>query len=173
MGRVLRSRVSAMLCKVRCTAAILHGLYNYYCNGQISRQAWMRLLEAHCASNGLFTENLNAIIRILRPPRRPAPVNGLLGHFSVEKQKLIAETIALDGFYIFPNRLPIDLCDQIELFARRTPAVIESNRALLEPLTKYDPEHPVSHTYKIRERDSVENGAIQRLLADEAFIAIA
>jgi hypothetical protein len=133
----------------------------------------MRLLDAHCASNGRFTEILNIFTRILRPPRRPAPVNGLLGPLGVEEQQIIVQTIVRDGFYIFPNRLPADLCDQIELFARRTPAIIESNRELREPLIKYDPEHPVSHTYKILERDSVENGAIQRLMADEAFIAIA
>src|SRR5438128_1810448 len=105
MRSALKSRVLSTLYKILGTAAIFRALYNYYRNGRISHEAWMALLRAHCASNGRATERLNPIIRVLRPPRRSAPANGLLGYFGVEEQKTIARTIARDGFYVFPNRL--------------------------------------------------------------------
>jgi hypothetical protein len=151
----------------------LRGLQQYRRSGQVSRQVWMHLLAAHCASNGRTTTLLNLITRLTRPPRRPRPLDGLLGHFTVERQHEITAAIERDGFYVFPEIMPGDFLDDVQAFATRTPAVIENNRDLRDPLVAYDPSHPISRTYKIREPDALRNENMQRLIADPVFVAIA
>ena len=154
-------------------SATVGGLREFHSKGHISRGNWEKLLRAHCVSNGRLTSLLTPLFRLIRPPRKPEPVSGLLGHFSIEEQRKIVSALRRDGFYIFPSLMPAAICDDIEAFARATPAVTEFNRDQGLPLEKYDPGHPLSRTYKIRENDSIHSPPIQKMIGDPAFIAIA
>lgn len=151
----------------------ISGLREFQRTGQISHGNWEKLLRGHCATNGRLTTLLGPILQAMRPPRKPAPVSGLLGHFSVEEQEKIVSALRRDGFYLFRSLIPAEICDEIEAFAKITPAVTESNRDQRLPLEKYDPGHPLSRTYKFRESDAIHAAAIQRLIGDQAFSAIA
>jgi hypothetical protein len=157
----------------RMPFSALSGLWQYSAKGRISTEVWNRLLWAHCASNGRTTDLLNLITRTIRPARSPQPVRGLLGDFSVERQKEIKSAIERDGFYVFPELISPDFLDSLQDFSGCTPAVIETNRDRPASLISYDPNHPVSRTYKIREKDALQNVEIQQLVADPVFVAIA
>ena len=148
------------------------GVSEYLRGRNISEKNWRRILLAHCASNGRTTAVLNLVTFCLRPPRKPAPVTGLLGNFSVQQQENIVSALNRDGYYVFPQLLPEILCDDIQSFAETADTIIESNRDLKSPLTPYNPTHPISRTYKIPEKDAVHNFAIQKLLADQVFVSI-
>jgi hypothetical protein len=149
------------------------GLREFYTNGAISHPNWEKLLLAHCATNGRLTSLLSHLFRMLRPPRRIAPVTGLLGSFSVQEQKRIVSELRRNGYYVFPSLMPAEICEEIDSFAKETTAITESNRSQIEPLQKYDPEHPLSRTYKFRETDSVHNAAMQKIMSDQVFAAVA
>jgi len=151
---------------------VVGGLSDYRKRGQISPHYWHKLLNAHCLTNGRITGLLNIVTRTLRAPRSKKAVSGLLGHFSVERQNDIITQLHRDGFYVFPDLLPDELCTQIHAFACSASAVTEDNRDQKAPLTPFDPARPLSRTYKIRESDSLKNPAIQTLIADPALIAI-
>lgn len=153
--------------------ATVSGLREFRREGQISHGNWDKLLRAHCVTNGRLTALLDPILQVMRPPRKPVPVTGLLGHFSIEEQGKIVSALRRDGFYIFSSLIPTEICEEIETFARVTPAITESNRDQRQPLEKYDPGHPLSRTYKFRESDAIRASAIQRLIGDQAFSAIA
>src|SRR6185437_12155184 len=151
----------------------LKGLLEYRRNGRISHHVWDQLLSAHCASNGRSTTLLNFATRVVRPPRAASPVTGLLGHFPVSQQQEIVERLRRDGFYVFPGLLSDSFCDALQNFAANADAVIESNRDLRRPLERYDPSHPVSRTYKIPEKNILDNARVQELIADPVFISVA
>jgi hypothetical protein len=109
---------------------------------------------------------------MVRPPRQAAPAQGLLGHFSVDQQRTIVSALKRDGFYVFSQKAPEDFLDSIEAFAREAPAVTEQNRERKLPLEKYDPDHPVSRTYKIPEQALINSPPLQELIADPVFVAI-
>jgi len=71
----------------RMPVSALRGLWQYRRRGRISQRVWTNLLGAHCASNGRSTTVLSLITRMIRPPRKPRSVDGLLGHFDVERQR--------------------------------------------------------------------------------------
>jgi hypothetical protein len=154
-------------------AGTMGGVREFHRSGAISHGNWEKLLQAHCATNGRLTTLLGPLLRMIRPPRKPAPVTGLLGRFNVATQNKIVSEIRRDGFYVFPTLIPPAICDEIEAFAKVTPAVTESNPDRRMPLERYDPGHPLSRTYKMRESDSVNVAAIQKLLGDQVFLAIA
>jgi hypothetical protein len=149
------------------------GLWEFRRKGVISHNNWKKLLAAHCATNGRLTSTLGPVLRVLRPPRRPKPVTGLLGYFGLEDQHKIVAELRRNGVYVFPSLMPADLCNEIESFAREAVAFTEFDHPQTEQLKRYDPRNPLSRLYKIRESDTIRNAAIQRLIADEALAAIA
>ena len=110
---------------VRDIGKVLGGFVDYYRKGSVTTESRSALLKLHCDTNGRFTNRLARLVRALRPPRPPSPVSGFLGDLTVERQKAIAASIARDGYYVFEQRVPGDLCDQIEAFAARTPCRVE------------------------------------------------
>jgi hypothetical protein len=109
---------------------------------------------------------------LMRPARRPATASGLLGEFSVEEQDRAAESLRQKGYYVFDRKLPDDICDELEAFAARTPAVIEGRAASREARVRFDSASPISKTYRIAVEDIVANTAMQRLMADPVLLAI-
>jgi hypothetical protein len=160
---------------IKGAAGLLEGLYSYYRHGSISKRAWHRLLAAHCASNGRFTEHLNFFTALLRPRRKAREVRGLLGNFSVAQQRDIVGALERDGFYVFDALMPSAICDEIETFAAKAPARPEARDRMHDEnaLLQYDPSNPVQRVYRIPERFSLAAAGVQRLMADEAFLAIA
>ena len=155
------------------SAGAVGGLVNYVRAGHVARHNWNRILKAHCLTNGRITTLLNLVTRLIRPPRTRRNVSGLLGHFAVAQQNEIVHALKRDGYYIFAPLMPPAFCDQIQAFAAKVETVVEGNCDMRAPLISYDPAHPVSRTYKVREQDAVTNGAVQCLLADQVFVAVA
>lgn len=104
---------------------VIGGIVDYYRRGDVTLDARTAMLQLHCNTNGRLTDRLASLLRALRPPRRPMPVTGLLGSLSVEAQASIADQIARDGYYVFEQRIPESLCDEIEHFAQQTPCTVE------------------------------------------------
>ena len=154
-------------------AGALEGLYSYYRNGRISERAWQRLLRAHVRTNGRFTEWLRPLIKRIRP-RRPAQIaSGLLGTFSVQRQAEIVEALNREGFYRFEKLMPQEICDELQRFAETTPAAPAGDARSASRKLIYDPANPVGPVYRITEPDSIRCWAMQKLIADKAFLAIA
>lgn len=155
---------------VRGVVGACRGVWEYYFEGKISDRAWHFLLDAHVATNGRFTQHLTPIPRLLRPAPRPTDHVGLLGHFTIDDQRVIVSDLKRDGFYVFREKLPESFCDGITAFAAEAPARTEDKS---RPLTVYNRGNPVSRTYKIPENLSAENEHVQELMADQVFLAIA
>jgi hypothetical protein len=151
----------------------LGGVVDYYRKGGVTPEHRSALLKLHCDTNGRFTDQLAMLIRSFRRPRQPSPVSGFLGELSVERQQAIATSIARDGYYVFEQRIPSDLCDQIEAFAARTPCRVEGRDREPQDRMLFDPKEPISKTYRVAEEDIIGNRAMQRLMADPSMLAIA
>lgn len=152
---------------------VLAGVFDYYRRGDVTLDARTSLLNLHCSTNGRFTDRLATLMRVLRPPRKPEPVSGYLGNFSVAQQKAIVDQIARDGYYVFEQRLPAELCDEMERLASSTPAIVEGRSRDPENRVVFDPGNPISKTYRLTESELVENRAIQKLMADPSLLSIA
>lgn len=146
----------------------------FYCFGkQPTTRMRMAMMRMHCNTNGLASEVLASVYRLFEGKRTPKPVSGFLGELSESKQAEIVKSIDEDGFYVFQNRLPAELCDAIEKLARETPAGLEGRGISPEELEVFDAENPKSKTYRLRELDIARNPSMQTLMADPSILAIA
>jgi Phytanoyl-CoA dioxygenase (PhyH) len=153
--------------------ALFSGLYSYYTRGDADENAWIYFLERHCATNGRSTDRLAQLLRIMRPPRPVASASSLLGTLSPAQIKNIVSSLARDGYYVFENRLPTDVCDEIERFARCTPAIAEGRSSSRADRVLFDHAAPVSKRYFIALEDIVTNQGMQRLMADPLLLSVA
>lgn len=163
--RSLRTTVRA----IWDTGIVIAGVGEYYLRGKMRPSVRHSVLRLHCRTNGKATAMLTPLVRAARPPRSRAAAEGVLGRLSIQDQDKIAAAIERDGFYVFEQRVPEALCDEIEAFARHTPAQIEGS----DTLKLFDSQRPESKTYRIREQDIVKSSAMQRLMSDRSILAVA
>lgn len=171
-GFVSRHLKSIALSTLGAAGAIF-AIADYRRGRPINHAAWHSMLRAHCASNAWFTDLLDPLLRAAVPPRKPAQASGLLGTFSIEQQRQIANQLEQNGFYVFKNLLPADVCDGLEEFARQTPASVSAAAGGEVRRELYDAANLGGRLYKFDEADAFSNAATQRLLADEALLRIA
>jgi hypothetical protein len=152
---------------------MISGLFSYYSSGEASEDAWRSLLHLHCTTNGRSTDRLANLLRRLRRPRSPTPVEGLLGSFTSTEIQSIANSLAREGYYVFEQRVPSGVCDALAHFARNTPALVEGRGRSPEERVTFDPSAPVSKTYRIALEDLVTSPTVQELMADQVFLAVA
>src|SRR6185312_10905228 len=133
----------------------LYGVYEHGRSGNASPDAWRSLLALHCETNGRSSDRFATLLRRMRPPRKPAPATGILGSLSVERQREIADRIAADGYYVFEQLVPPEVCDRMEDFARRTPAIVEERSSDPGARIKFDAAAPTSKTYRMAIEDIV------------------
>jgi hypothetical protein len=153
--------------------ALFRGLYSYYSRGEADEQAWRYFLERHCTTNGRSTERLAQVLRAMRPPRRVVSAAGLLGNISAAQIKNIVGLLERDGYYVFGGLLPAELCDEIERFARFTPALVYGCNGVASGRVLFDQAAPISKRYFIPLEDIVTNQGMQRLIADPVLLAVA
>lgn len=177
--KLSRATFSKRLTEIREQAAdlskVVGGVVSHYRSGQAAPESARRaVLRLHCETNGRTTDYLESVVRRLRPARPHIPVRGMLDEsLTREKRQEIADMIRRDGFYVFPQRIPADICNQIEEFARTTPATIEGGGREPEHRKLFESNSPVSKIYRFVEEDSINAPCIQRVMADPTFLAVA
>ena len=154
-------------------AHVVSGLARYYLGGTMPPAARAAALRLHCATNGRFTEGLAPPLRWLRPARRPQPASGFLGTLSTERLNMIASAIRRDGFYVFENRLPDVLVDELTRFAAARPAFVPGVSKSFADRYLFDASAPMGKKYSIVESEIVQSQGMQQLMADPSFLAVA
>jgi hypothetical protein len=152
---------------------VLRGIHRFSRVGVIPDDARAAALDLHCRTNGRFTQGLAAALRIVRRPQPPQPVTGVLGNLAVAEQREIAGRLRQDGFYVFDTLLPAALCDEIEAFARATPAIIAGRDVGPDQRRRFDPAAPDGKKYYFAEDEIVANGGMQLLMGDPMMLAVA
>jgi len=148
------------------------GLARYLLGGGMTLSGRQAALRLHCATNGRFTESMAPLLRRMRPPRPTHAATGFLGTLSADKLENIAESIRRDGFYVFENRLPESLVEDLTQFATGRPCFVPG-------LSKSPGEHyvpdisaPLGKKYSVVEDEIIRSQAMQQLMADPSFLAV-
>ncbi len=147
--------------------AVRQGLYR----GEADHQSWMACLHLHCRTNGRSTELLRRVMKILRPSPAPLrPFESMLGRFDVQGVRTIAEQIRTDGYYVFKERIPDSVCNQIAAAARSTEGLPGRNPEKPQPMAIFDPANPDASVYDIPEARIWQIPGYQRIIADPIFV---
>jgi len=154
------------------------GICVYALSGRTPPNAYQALIRLFCASGGRSSEFLSRWIARLRRPYALPPANGVLG--SLSKQDLAAIAHALDkrGFYVFPQKLPAEMCDRLLAFGLDQPSVVREDESALAAagirrVYRGDRRAPRGIRYDFPAEDLLANSDVQALLCDASILGVA
>lgn len=143
----------------------------YKLKGITPKHAYVSMRELFCMSNGKFNNVVAQLETSFRSKYRFKQVHGILGTLGEHELEEINSQIVSKGYYIFPDKLPEDMIQNLLQFSRITPSVprIDNNKEAVN----YDGENPLSSIYDFKKQDLFEDKTIQTLLVDESVFAVA
>lgn len=146
-------------------------LARYPSRGEAGAKTWEAFMRLHCMTNGRSTAFLRRAMEKWKPPPSPIfPFESMLGGFDASSLNSVADQIRRDGYYIFPDRLPDSLCDEIADNVRSFDGWAWRNHNGLQPVGHFDPDHPTAHRYELPEPKIWQIPAYQKIIADPIFI---
>jgi hypothetical protein len=169
MRRVITERTKILS---KRSISVADALVRFLRGKELGSEHWSALLDLHCMTNGRSTEIVAAVMRLVRPPRmRLKPFQSLLGNFKPQDVKYVAENIRRDGYFVFENKIPSDVCDGIVEAACRLEG--RAGRKADGKMAVFDPVNPLGHVYDIPERESLKVPWVQKLVSDPIFVNVA
>ena len=136
------------------------------------QNSYLALRYLYCLTNGYFNDFISDCINQFNPPYQLNCTNGILGELEKFKISNIVEQITQHGFYIFNQKLSLDICEKLKLFALTTPSKPYPSSEGNEK-TIYNSKKLLAQTYHFDESDLLNNSEIQNLLVDSSILAIA
>jgi hypothetical protein len=140
-----------------------------------SYQAFIRLF---CRSGGLSNDLMTRVIQIAgRRSSLPEPA-GQLGVADGRDARRIAESIRGDGYFVFEQTLPGEVCDRLLQFALSQPGRVrpmtgEPRAADSARHAVYQRGNPLAVRFDFETGDVLAQPDVQALLADPAILSVA
>ncbi len=154
---------------------IITGLLGYAFTKKTAQKSYLAMIMLFCRTRGRSNDALSWVISQLRPPRPISPANGLLPMGGQGEGVVALKALRDRGYYVFQNKLPPEQCDKLLAFATQHPAVtrqMDGDAGTLERMV-YDRENPLAVRYDFSTQDLLNNGDVQKILADLSFASIA
>ena len=170
---MLRRAIGSLVRPALDAGVLVRGAAAYAKTGATPPRAYDSLIRMHCRTAGGSNDFLHGLVRTLRPPLPLPSAHGLLGDLSEEQVRAVAQQIETSGYYVFPTRLPEDVCRRLETFAQATEAMPFPRKDDRPKLLKYDRQHPIAETYHFEEQTILESPDMQAIIADLSLLAVA
>ena len=157
---------------------IARGWIVYALTGTTPAFAYQIFVRQFCNTGGRSNDLLAALASRFSPPYRLPNARGLLGDFSAGDLAQISACLDRDGYYVFPTRLPEDLCRRLADFALQKPCVIredESSKVAAGARAIYAAERgaPRGVRYDFDMGDVIANADVQALICDLSILSVA
>ncbi|ASU41587.1 hypothetical protein hmeg3_21275 [Herbaspirillum sp. meg3] len=149
----------------------------YFLRGTTSDAAHQSMIALFCRTRGYSNDMLSWIIGLFRRPYVFDKGSfGVLGAVRGEEESEAVQQLRKEGYYVFRNRLPEDLCDRLLAYAVSAPCKLRpmDGTALGAPqMAVYHREAPQAVRYEFLAQDLLNNDDVQALLADMSFASLA
>jgi len=153
------------------------GWFIYLVSRKTPAFAHQSMINLYCLTRGYSNDVLSGTIGFFERPYRFSNATGVLGNvLEKERREPVISALRDQGYYVFANRLPEDLCDRLLQYAISHPCKMRrmDGDRLGEPVsTSYHRGSPQAVRYDFDTQDLLDNRDIQRLLADLSFAALA
>ncbi len=173
MQNTFKSALSAVKGTASDIRSLASGLRAFDKTGETPPAAYHSLVRLHCRTRGNSNELLHKTICLQNPPYALPPATGVLGKLDDKEVSRIAGEITTNGYYIFPSRLPADVCARLMAFATSTEATLNPAKPALPPTLIYDRQDPAAETYWFDEQALFDAPDVQALAADPSLLAVA
>lgn len=158
------------------TAKLIIGLAIYVTTKKTPAFAYQAMVGLFCLTKGHSNDVLSRVIGYFKRPYCFSQPNGLLGAMGVERRNHILSRLREDGYYIFENRLPKEICDSLLQYATSHVCVMRPMDGDIfgKPVhTQYHREAPQAVRYDFGIKDLLNNREVQNIFADMSFAVVA
>lgn len=158
------------------TAKLIIGLAIYVISKKTPAFAYQAMVGLFCLTKGYSNDVLSKIIGYIKRPYYFSQPNGLLGNMEDKRRNQISSKLREDGYYIFENRLPKEICDSLLQYATSHVCAMRpmDGDVLGKPVhTKYHREAPQAVRYDFDTQDLLNNRDVQNIFADMSFAVVA
>ncbi|MBN9287345.1 MAG: hypothetical protein BGO43_15750 [Gammaproteobacteria bacterium 39-13] len=173
----MRNQIIKILRQIKQTALdvpkLLWGFLVYSFKKKTPKSAHQSLINLFCLTGGYSNDILSLPISMLHRPYKIHSAKGVLGDFNREQLKDISKRINEEGFYIFENKLPDELCEKLLKFAYTHPATIRGDTIQYASKEIYVPHEPKAVRYDYEQQMLIDNAQVQNLITDKSIIAVA
>jgi hypothetical protein len=140
--------------------------------------AYQSMIGLFCATGGASNDLLSRFLSRLHPPREVVSNEGILGSLHPRELSRIVTDLDKNGYHIFENRLPAEICDRLLQFALTNRCSMRAmtglNGAETSCFVEYFPrDKPERARYDFEAQDVIDNHDVQRIMADHSFIKVA
>lgn len=173
--RVAIIPLRCIILDLRSVLVLPWGLWRYKSTGRTPKVAYQSMVWLFCTTGGRFNDWISQRIAKQRPPLFLQNISGVLGALDAQRRTELCEQLKRDGFVVFPAALSAGVCDRLQEFAARTPAMIRamdgqtvdvSRKALYEQANL----HAVRYDYQTS--DLVDQTDVQDLLSDSSLLTL-
>jgi len=158
------------------TARLIVGLAIYVTTKKTPPFAYQAMVGLFCITKGYSNDVLSKVIGCFKRPYTFSKPNGLLGNMDDERRDHIFSKLREDGYYVFENLLPIEICDSLLHYATSHACTMRpmDGDVLGKPVHRtYHREAPQAVRYDFDTKDLLNNQDVQNIFADMTFAAVA
>lgn len=155
---------------------LIIGLLNYLVFKRTPAFGHQAMISLFCFTSGYSNDLLSKIISYFERPYHLAEPSGILGAMTESRRSQVLTKLNEEGYFIFEERLPEELCDRLLKFATSQVCSMRpmDGDILGKPVrTQYHREAPQSVRYDFDTQDVIDNHDIQNLFADMSLVAVA
>ena len=155
------------------------GFIIYLITGKTTKRTYFSMIRLFCITKGYSSEFFHYLITLFRKSYVfPTLLKSQLGNFSTNDVKIISNKLKEDGYYIFKNKISIDVVNNLTEFAKNTDAFLrplKSNglKIVDRKKNKFNSENPEVIRYDWHASQLLTNKVVQKLISDEVLLSIA
>src|SRR2546428_13475202 len=140
--------------------------------------AYQSLIQLFCLTGGRSNDLISRAVALMHRPYKWEQVKGVLGRLQTAEVVGITSDLKENGFHIFRQKLPAELCDRLKAFALSQEAMIrpmdqDVDHTLSVRRAVYDPSSPKGIIYEFDPEVLVNQADIQSLMTDTSLISVA
>lgn len=176
---ILLSRLKAVLRMAKDMLTLLCGWILYVFGRKTPDSAYQAMIRLFCRTGGQSNDFLTGLVWIFgRKAALPKP-SGELGVSTSAEAERIADCIRRDGYYMFDQLLPADLCDRLLEFSLQTPATVRPAKDEATPAGMkcrkiiYGRRNPLGVRYDFSADDVLNCPDVQHLMASASILCVA
>jgi hypothetical protein len=159
------------------TARLVGGFAVYLFTRRTPQWSYYGMVALFCMTQGRSNDLLSRLIGIVQRPYRLSRATGVLGDMAEAKQRdPVVAQLQARGYYVFPTRLPDDLCRRLLEFGLSQPCKarrMDDGRQVQPGKAIFPRDAPQAVRYEFETQDLLDNPDVQALLADLSLVALA
>jgi hypothetical protein len=152
--------------------SVISGVFTHWRTQKTPDAAYQSMISLFCATQGESNDLISRFFSWLHTPYRILQPKGVLNIEDGAKRTKAIETLRDTGLYVFPDRLPESVCDELMKIALTETCVINdpSGQKTRGP---YNRQSPHAVKYSIPAEALINQPVIQKLISDMSIIWLA